>query len=1060
MLSILKKIFGGTKHEKDVKALRPVITQINEEYAQLHSVTDEQLRIKTDEFKAYIQSKIEVYKQELEALRTKLNDSNTDHDEHQYIHDRIKEIGKEEFATIQDTLDELLPSAFAVVKETCRRLTERKHTYDVVGQSVLWEMVPYDVQLIGGIVLHQGKISEMATGEGKTLVAVSPLYLNALSSKGVHLITVNDYLAKRDSEWMKPVFDFLGIKVGCIQSSMQPQQRCEQYACDITYGTNNEFGFDYLRDNMVNDAEDMVQRPHFFAVVDEVDSVLIDEARTPLIISGPVAHSTDQKFEQLNPRVRRLVDAQNRLVNTLVNEADKLLKESNKENKTNAGIALLRSYRGFPKQKKLAKLLQEPDNQKLMRDTELDYLREQGTRMSIIDEELYYTIDEKNHQIDITEKGRSLLTSVGEDPDMFIIPDITGELSVIEGMSGLEQDDKQAKKDEVIRIYSMRSDIIHTVHQLLRAYSLYDIDIEYVVDGGKIKIVDEFTGRILDGRRYSDGLHQAIEAKEGVTVEADTQTYATITLQNYFRLYRKLAGMTGTAETEAGEFDKIYNLDVVVIPTNRPITRKDLDDYIFRTKKEKYNAVIEEIQSLVKQGRSVLVGTTSVDVSELLSKMLKRANVEHRVLNAKQHQFEAEIVAGAGKTGKVTIATNMAGRGTDIKLEAAVKANGGLAIIGTERHDARRIDRQLRGRAGRQGDPGSSQFFLSLEDNLMRLFGGERIAGVMKTLKVPEGEPIQAGMVTKSVENAQKKVEENNFAIRKRLIEYDNVMNQQREAIYSMRRLVVQGERMKGELYEFMYQLAALWFEQFHQELNLEGLKDAVRTYMLCEVDIHEEEFKNMQADACIDRILDTAKDFLERKEQQFGIEFMSGLEHYAFLRSIDDKWREHLMIMDELKEGIHLRAYGQKDPLLEYKGEALHAFQGLIQEIQKETVSVVFKYYPQVVPSNIPSRTDQNSRNPRESNLDHPSVTIGRSPSLGFFKGGRNNTSSTAGLRAIKPDIEDYKEGSQPQQSQEQSSPGITVRRAEPRIGRNEPCHCGSGKKYKHCHANSEESL
>ena len=1060
MLSILKKIFGGTKHDKDVQALRPVITQINEEYAQLYSLTDEQLRTKTDEFKALIQSKIEVYKQELEDLRTKLNDSNTDHEEHQYIHDRIKEIGKEEFASIQDVLDELLPSAFAVVKETCRRLTERKHTYDVVGQSVLWEMVPYDVQLIGGIVLHQGKISEMATGEGKTLVAVSPLYLNALSSKGVHLITVNDYLAKRDSEWMKPVFDFLGIKVGCIQSSMQPQQRCEQYGCDITYGTNNEFGFDYLRDNMVNDAEDMVQRPHFFAVVDEVDSVLIDEARTPLIISGPVAHSTDQKFEQLNPRVRRLVDAQNRLVNTLVNEADKLLKESNKENKTNAGIALLRSYRGFPKQKKLAKLLQEPDNSKLMRDTELDYLREQGTRMSIIDEEIYYTIDEKNHQIDITEKGRSLLTSVGEDPDMFIIPDITGELSVIEGMSGLEQDDKQAKKDEVIRIYSMRSDIIHTVHQLLRAYSLYDIDIEYVVDGGKIKIVDEFTGRILDGRRYSDGLHQAIEAKEGVTVEADTQTYATITLQNYFRLYRKLAGMTGTAETEAGEFDKIYNLDVVVIPTNRPITRKDLDDYIFRTKKEKYNAVIEEIQSLVKQGRSVLVGTTSVDVSELLSKMLKRANVEHRVLNAKQHQFEAEIVAGAGKTGKVTIATNMAGRGTDIKLEAAVKANGGLAIIGTERHDARRIDRQLRGRAGRQGDPGSSQFFLSLEDNLMRLFGGERIAGVMKTLKVPEGEPIQAGMVTKSVENAQKKVEENNFAIRKRLIEYDNVMNQQREAIYSMRRLVVQGERMKGELYEFMYQLAALWFEQFHQEMNLEGLKDAVRTYMLCEVDIHEEEFKNIQADACIDRILDAAKDFLERKEQQFGTEFMSGLEHYAFLRSIDDKWREHLMIMDELKEGIHLRAYGQKDPLLEYKGEALHAFQGLIQEIQKEIVSVVFKYYPQVVPSNIPSRTDKNSHNPRESNLDHPSVTIGRSPSLGFFKGGRNNTSSTAGLRAIKPDIEDYQEGSQPQQSQDQSSPGITVRRAEPRIGRNEPCHCGSGKKYKHCHANSEESL
>ncbi|MFN5114198.1 MAG: preprotein translocase subunit SecA, partial [Ignavibacteria bacterium] len=950
MISVLKKIFGGTKHEKDVQSLKPLVLQINEEYARLSSLTDEQLRSKTHEFKALIQSRTAPLQEELSGLREQLTSQDLDHEESLAIHDRIKEIGSEEFTIIQDTLDEILPEAFAVVKETCRRLTERKHSYDVVGQHHVWAMIPYDVQLIGGIVIHQGKISEMATGEGKTLVAVSPMYLNALSGKGVHLVTVNDYLAKRDSEWMKPVFDFLDINIGCIQSNMQPHQRHAEYSADITYGTNNEFGFDYLRDNMVSEAEDMVQRPHFFAIVDEVDSVLIDEARTPLIISGPVSHSNDQQYDQLNPRVRRLVDAQNRLVNTIVNDAEKLLQSQDKENKTQAGINLLRAYRGMPKQKKLSKLLQEPEYQKLMRDTELEYLREQGTKMSVIDEEIFYTIDEKNHQIDITEKGRELLTKVGEDPEMFVIPDITGELSMVEGTTGLTADEKQAQKDELIRRYSMRSDIIHTVHQLLRAYSLYDRDVEYVVDGGKIKIVDEFTGRILDGRRYSDGLHQAIEAKEGVTVEADTQTYATITLQNYFRLYRKLAGMTGTAETEAGEFDKIYNLDVVVIPTNREVVRKDLDDLIFRTKKEKFNAVIDEIQKLVKDGRAVLVGTTSVEVSELLSKMLKRLNVDHRVLNAKQHQHEAEIVAEAGKKGKVTIATNMAGRGTDIKLDADVKANGGLAIIGTERHDARRIDRQLRGRAGRQGDPGSSQFFLSLEDNLMRLFGGERIASVMQTFKVPEGEPIQAGMVTKSVEKAQKKVEENNFAIRKRLIEYDNVMNQQREAIYSMRRVVIQGERMKGEVTEFMEQLAGYWYDQYHEEQHIEGLKDQVRTHMLCEVEITEQEFRTMKADDCIDRIVTVAKEFLERKEQQFGTEFMAGLERFAFLRAIDDKWREHLGVMDELKEGIHLRAYGQKDPLLEYKGEALNAFQNLFVEIQKETITAVFRFYPQPV--------------------------------------------------------------------------------------------------------------
>jgi preprotein translocase subunit SecA len=1046
MISILKKIFGGTKHDKDVQSLKPTVLQINEEYARLSSLTDEQLRSKTHEFKALIQSRTATLQEELAELREQLTSQDSNHDENSKIHDRIKEIGNEEYEIIQDALDEILPEAFAVVKETCRRLTERKHSYEVVGQHHVWAMIPYDVQLIGGIVIHQGKISEMATGEGKTLVAVSPMYLNALSGKGVHLVTVNDYLAKRDSEWMKPVFDFLDINIGCIQSNMQPHQRHHEYAADITYGTNNEFGFDYLRDNMVNEAEDMVQRPHFFAIVDEVDSVLIDEARTPLIISGPVSHSNDQQYDQLNPRVRRLVDSQNRLINSIVNDAEKLLQKNEKESKIQAGVNLLRAYRGMPKQKKLSKLLQEPEYQKLMRDTELEYLREQGTKMSIIDEEIFYTIDEKNHQIDITEKGRELLTKVGEDPEMFIIPDITGELSMVEGTSGLTADEKQAQKDDLIRRYSMRSDIIHTVHQLLRAYSLYDRDVEYVVDGGKIKIVDEFTGRILDGRRYSDGLHQAIEAKEGVAVEADTQTYATITLQNYFRLYRKLAGMTGTAETEAGEFDKIYNLDVVVIPTNRAIVRKDLDDLIFKTKKEKFNAVADEVQKLVTEGRAVLVGTTSVEVSEVLSKMLKRLNIEHRVLNAKQHQHEAEIVAEAGRKGKVTIATNMAGRGTDIKLDDEVKAAGGLAIIGTERHDARRIDRQLRGRAGRQGDPGSSQFFLSLEDNLMRLFGGERIASVMQTFKVPEGEPIQAGMVTKSVEKAQKKVEENNFSIRKRLIEYDNVMNQQREAIYSMRRLVIHGERMKGEIIEFLEQLANHWYQQYHEEQNLEGLKDQVRTHMLCEVEISEQEFRTMKEEECTNRIVAVAKEFLERKEQQFGIDFMIGLERFAFLRAIDDKWREHLGVMDELKEGIHLRAYGQKDPLLEYKGEALNAFQNLFVEIQKETITAVYRFYPQVIQA-----PQAQTVRPQEAALDHKNVNVMNSPSLNFMGQSPSRTSSISGLRAVKPEIDEY--GQESSDESQNQQPGQTVRRTEPRVKRNDPCPCGSGKKYKQCH-------
>jgi preprotein translocase subunit SecA len=1039
MINLLKKLFG-TKHDKDVKLLRPIVDEINLEFEKLSGLSDDELCAKTNEFKQFILSQIAELNQEAAALNQKLHDEPLTHEEHEEIYARLAQIEKEEYTAMSEALDELLPQAFAVVKEVCRRLTERKHTYDVVNQSVTWAMVPYDVQLIGGIVIHQGKISEMATGEGKTLVAVAPMYLNALTGRGVHLVTVNDYLARRDCEWMKPVFDFLGIEVGAIQSQQTPEERKELYLKEITYGTNNEFGFDYLRDNMVTDVEEMVQRPHFFAIVDEVDSVLIDEARTPLIISGAVGHTADQRFDQMNPRVKRVVEAQSRLTNSIISEAERLLKSEKKEDRIAAGVAILRTHRGTPKQKRLAKLLQEPEYQKLMRETELEYLRDQGTKMSVIDEELYYTIDERNHQIDITEKGRELLAGIGGDTEMFVIPDIAAELSVIEGNRELVTEDRQNQKDEAMRLYSERSDTIHTISQILRAYSLYERDVEYVVDDGKIKIVDEFTGRILEGRRYSDGLHQAIETKEGVAVEKDTQTLATVTLQNYFRLYKKLAGMTGTAETEAAEFEKIYNLDVVVIPTNKTAIRKDLDDFIYRTKREKYNAVVVEVQRLVTEGRSVLVGTTNVEVSEILSKMLRRANIAHNVLNAKQHQREAEIVSLAGKRGTVTIATNMAGRGTDIKLDSDVRNAGGLAIVGTERHEARRIDRQLRGRSGRQGDPGSSQFFISLEDDLMRLFGGARIAGVMQRLKVPEGEPIQAGLVTKSVENAQKKVEENNFGIRKRLLEYDNVMNQQREAIYTLRRQVLKGERMKGELFSYVENLAHDWFENFHDEGNLEAFKDAVRTTLLCEVEIDKNEFRELKADDCAEKVLEAAKEFYGRKEEKLGVEFTTHIERVALLQTIDEKWREHLVVMDDLKEGIHLRAYGQKDPLLEYKGEAVRIFQQLIREIQKEAVNFAFKFFPQFqVQEERPQqrRAPQNQRKTDNSGLPQlSSVTVTNSSSLRFSRPTTTPVYHTSS-----------------EQEEAQSNAIKTVHREEPKIGRNDLCYCGSGKKYKQCH-------
>ncbi len=1042
MLSFITKLFG-TKSDKDIKIIVPVVDEINRYFEEYNSLTDDEVKAKTQEFKDYIREQsreLEDEKSELqERLKTEALDAHTSIE----IRDRLKEIEKELHTTIEAALNDILPQAYATLKQACQRLKDSGYSYEYMGQHSRWEMVPYDVQLIGGIVLHQGRIAEMATGEGKTLVATMPMYLNSLAGKGVHLVTVNDYLAKRDAQWMKPIYDFLGVTVGSIQSNMDNEERKKIYRCDITYGTNNEFGFDYLRDNMVIEYSHMVQREHWYSIVDEVDSVLIDEARTPLIISGPVGKASDQKFDEMNPRVRRLVDAQSHLVNKITQEAAELLAKNTKEDTEKAGVLLLRASRGLPKQKRLLKLMQEPEYQTLKKNTELLYLRDHSSRMHEIDDELFYTIDEKNHQIDITEKGRELITSSQEDPEMFVIPDIATEQSAIEGNDNMSAEEKRLKVDELNRQYAERSDRIHTVTQLLRAYSLYEKDVEYVIQDNKVQIVDEFTGRILEGRRYSEGLHQAIEAKENVKVERDTQTLATITLQNYFRLYKKLAGMTGTAETEASEFEKIYKLDCVVIPTNRPITRDDRDDMIYKTRKEKYSAMINDIQTELKNGRAVLVGTTNVEVSELLSKMLKRIGVPHNVLNAKQHQKEAEIVANAGKKGALTIATNMAGRGTDIKLDPEVKKNGGLAIIGSERHDARRIDRQLRGRSGRQGDPGSSQFYISLEDDLMRLFGGERIAAVMSRLKIPEGEPIQHSMITKSVERAQKKVEENNFGIRKRLIEYDDVMNHQREVIYTRRKHALRGERLKGEIFEYVEELVYEWLEETKESHNKKAFIESCRSTLLCEPKISQQEFENEKPDALVEKVIEAADEFYKRKEQMLGSEFMAQLEKVAVLQTIDDKWKEHLRVMDDLKEGIHLRAYGQKDPLLEYKQEAYKQFVSLVSEINRESVNFAFRFFPKIVHRD--SKTTDRSKDGITQPFMAPALR-GSGPDMGGLQFSNNETPEF--IRASAPRVQQA-EGSQ-------VSTVKTIRRSEPRVGRNDPCPCGSGKKYKNCHGKS----
>src|SRR3989339_1938949 len=869
MLSILKKVFGD-KHTKDVKTLWPIVDEIKGEYEKIKDLSEDELKAKTVEFRERIQNYTVEVKQKIEEIRTRLH-SDEEFDRNA-AYDELDSLEEELHEKYEEILDELLPEAFAVVKATCEKLVGKSWT--ITGHKITWDMVPYDVQLMGGVVLHEGKIAEMATGEGKTLVATLPIYLNALTGRGVHLVTVNDYLAQRDSEWMGEIFKFHGLTVGCILNTMTPEQRKERYNCDITYGTNNEFGFDYLRDNMAVDKESQVQRGHNYAIVDEVDSVLIDEARTPLIISGPV-ETDDQRFNEMKPKVEKLHRMQTSLVAKLVQEAEELLKSDGQSDKE-AGVLLLRAYRGLPKSNRLLKVFSEPSNKKLMQETELEYLREKAKNMHIIDDELYFVIDEKNNTIDLTEKGREELASgTGMEKEYFILPDLGTEISKFENDPNLTLEEKIKKKDILYQKYSESSDRIHTLNQLLKAYTLFEKDDEYVItEEGKIAIVDEFTGRVLPGRRYSDGLHQAIEAKENVKVERDTQTLATITLQNYFRMYNKLAGMTGTAETEESEFFQIYKLEVVVIPTNKPIARKDDNDAIYRTKREKYNAIVNKIDELKKEGRPVLVGTTSVEVSETISRMLKRKGLAHNVLNAKQHQREAEVVAHAGEISAVTIATNMAGRGTDIKLGAGVVDRGGLFILGTERHESRRIDRQLRGRSGRQGDPGTTKFFLSLEDDLMRLFGSDRASSVMQRMGLKEGEVIQHPLITRSVERAQKKVEENNFGIRKRLLEYDNVMNQQREVIYNRRRAALRGERLKGELFSYIEELAELWFEEFHPENDIDGLKRTVRTTLLCDLNISADDFESMKADDCVDKILESADKFYKRKEETLGSEF------------------------------------------------------------------------------------------------------------------------------------------------------------------------------------------
>jgi preprotein translocase subunit SecA len=1110
---LLKKIFGD-KTAKDRKEYQPIIDQATVFFESFKLLSDDELRQKTAEFQQAVKNGTQSLEEEKAKLQAIATDIATPINQKEELFEQIDKLEKSIDEKIEEVLSILLPEAFAVVKETARRWSEngqltvtaqdfdrelaaRKdgitiqgdtaiwhNKWTAAGAEVAWNMVHYDVQLMGGAVLHRGNIAEMQTGEGKTLVATLPVYLNALSGKGVHVVTVNDYLAKRDSEWMGPLYQFHGLKVDCIDKHRpnSPERRTA-YLADITFGTNNEFGFDYLRDNMAGEIDELVQQKHHFAIVDEVDSVLIDDARTPLIISGPTPRGDEHEFHQLKPRVEGIVAAQKNYVTQCLSEAKKLLSvvnnapENAKEAKQmleDGGIALLRAHRGLPKNKALIKFLSEPGMRAILQKTENFYMQEQGKQMKKIDVELFFVIDEKNNTIELTNKGIDLISG-NDDRDFFILPDIGSEIAKLQ-KSNLEKEQFLEQKDKLVRDYSIKSERIHSINQLLKAYTLFEKEVEYVILDSKVKLVDEQTGRIMEGRRYSDGLHQAIEAKENVQVEAATQTYATITLQNYFRMYHKLCGMTGTAETEAKEFWDIYQLDVVAIPTNRPVVRKDQNDLVFKTAREKYNAVIEETAKLVAEGRPVLVGTTTVEISELLSRMLKMKGVNHQVLNAKYHQREAEIVADAGKPGAVTIATNMAGRGTDIKLGEGVKEAGGLAIIGTERHDSRRVDRQLRGRSGRQGDPGSTQFFVSLEDDLMRKFGSERIAKLMDRMGLKEGEVITHSMVSKSIERAQKKVEENNFGIRKRLLEYDDVMNAQRKAIYKKRKNALYGDRLDLDIDNMFYDVCESTVLS-HTKDDFEAFELDLIRVIGTDSPVSEDEYKTIDRTLLIEKVYSAMCEQYTRKNEKIGIKAFPQIKHVyetmagkyknivfpmtdgkremqlvidlkeaydsqgaiisksfeksIILGMIDNEWKEHLREMDDLRSAVNNAQYEQKDPLLVYKLESFELFKSMLSRLNAESIELLMKL-------DIPYEQELKSTNKeiaRQNNYDQAQVNSGQ-------------TSSTAPPRF--QGSEGYDQAMQNSMPQMEKQQPIV---SDPKIGRNDACPCGSGKKYKQCH-------
>ena len=1091
----LSKLFGN-KAQRDIKQIQPYVDKVKEVYPTIQRLTNDELRNRTSQIRSEIREYVSSEKKKIDELRNSIEGLEIESRESTYAQiDKLESVVVEKY---EEILEKVLPEVFAIVKDTARRFAESETievtatdmdrdlaaTHDFVeiegdkaiyknhwvagGNEITWNMNHYDVQLFGGVVLHKGKIAEMATGEGKTLVATLPVFLNALTGNGVHVITVNDYLSKRDSEWMGPLYQFHGLTVDCIDKH-RPNSvaRRKAYMADITFGTNNEFGFDYLRDNMANSPKDLVQRMHNFAIVDEVDSVLIDDARTPLIISGPIPKGEDQQFEELCPRVEKLVALQRTMATNYLSDAKRLLKSDDAKDREEGALALFRSFKALPKNTPLIKFLSEQGNKTILLKTEEYYMAEQNRNMHIATDPLYFVIDEKNRTVELTDKGIDALTGASEDSQFFVLPDIATQLSQL-SKEELSKEEYNAKKDELMQNYSIKMERIQTVSQLLKAYTLFEKDEEYVVIDNKVKIVDEQTGRIMEGRRYSDGLHQAIEAKERVTVEAATQTFATITLQNYFRMYHKLAGMTGTAETEAGEFWNIYKLDVVVIPTNRPIARKDMDDRVYRTKREKYNAVIDEIVRLVEAGRPVLVGTTSVEISELLSKMLKLRKIEHNVLNAKLHQKEADIVAEAGKGSIVTIATNMAGRGTDIKLSQAVKDAGGLAIIGTERHESRRVDRQLRGRSGRQGDPGSSVFFVSLEDNLMRLFGSEKISGILDKLGYQDGEVIEHSMISKSIERAQKKVEENHFGVRKRLLEYDDVMNAQREVVYRKRRQTLLGERMGVNIMNMIYESAQISVENAKVALSYEMLEEDVMRLYAIDMPVSAEEFKTIKTADLTEKIFDSAMESFKRKMERIaevaypviktvyeeqgeryenilipivdgkrqynipvnlklayeseGKEIVKMFEKAILLHTIDDNWKEHLRDMDELRNSVQNASYEQKDPLLIYKLESFGLFRKMLDETNRKAVSILMR-------GQIPVQ----ERAPEEVKAAAPE------PKNDYSKYQTNRS------------------GQQPNRASMPEQRRVEPIRTGPKVGRNDPCPCGSGKKFKHCHGKGE---